>query len=86
MYLVLGESCADGPCPTLYVDDQDGTVLAQGYTMNPPFRIPPGEDVVRIPADAWDRLLSDLPVGMLVKALWRRLRPGSAARSAPVSR
>ena len=70
----LAGSCDSGPCPTLYLDD-DRSVTVQGeVTTLPGVRIPLGEDVVRIPADAWARLLADLPVAMLLRALvapWR---------------
>lgn len=82
----LGESCGNGPCPTLYRDPDTGDVKVQGYvTSLKGMRIPDGEDVVSIPADAWARLLADLPVTTLLRALvapWR-FRPRSQ-RTAPV--
>ena len=62
-YRLLAGSCEDGPCPTFYVDDLSGDVLVQGYatTEQPPGGLPVGEDVVRIPAEAWAKLLSRTP-------------------------
>lgn len=75
MLKLLGESCHNGPCPTLYRDTDTGQVTVQGYTTNLPGPIPHGEDVVAIPADAWTRLLTDLPIGMLLRALRGHLVP-----------
>lgn len=72
MYRLLSESCSGGPCPTLYVDDETGDVAVQGYTMISPAPVPLGEDMVRIPQDAWMRLLSGLPARVLLTALFRR--------------
>lgn len=62
-YRLLANSCDGGPCPTLYVDDLTGDVLVQGYvtTDAPPTAVPAGEDVLLIPAAAWQKLLSQLP-------------------------
>lgn len=65
----LAGSCDSGPCPTFYVEDGTGEVTVQGYVTTAPFPVPAGEDVVRIPADAWARLLADLPPRMLLRAL-----------------
>lgn len=61
-YRLLSGSCNDGPCPTFYIDDLSGDVLVQGYitTAQPPEKLPAGEDVVHIPAAAWQRLLANL--------------------------
>lgn len=72
MYRRLSNSCSGGPCPTLYVDDETGAVGVQGYVMNSPVPMPPGEDMVHIPADAWARLLAGLPPRVLLAALFRR--------------
>jgi hypothetical protein len=66
---LLAGSCDGGPCPTFRRDDVTGDVKVQGYTTDSPVPLPPGEDVVLIPADAWARLLSRLPLGMLLRAL-----------------
>lgn len=71
-YRLLAQSCDSGPCPTFYVGD-DGHVKVQGYLTTPPGPLPAGEDVVDIPADAWARLLADLPPGMLLRALATKL-------------
>lgn len=75
MLKLLGESCHEGPCPTLYRDTDTGQVTVQGYTTSLPGPIPHGEDVVAIPEDAWGRLLADLPSGMLLRALVGHLVP-----------
>ena len=73
-------SCDGGPCPTFHFDDP-AVVRVQGYvTSLPGSRVPAGEDVIAIPPDAWARLLADLPVAMLLRALvapwrFRRSRP-----------
>ena len=61
-YRLLAGSCDNGPCPTLYVDDLTGDVLVQGYvtTDTPPDSVPAGEDVLLIPAAAWQKLLAQL--------------------------
>jgi hypothetical protein len=66
---LLAGSCDSGPCPTFRRDDVTGDVKVQGYITDSPVPLPPGEDVVLIPADAWARLLSRLPLGMLLRAL-----------------
>ncbi len=92
MLTILGESCHNGPCPTLHRDTVTGEVKVQGYvTTQDGLDIPVGEDVVAIPADAWARLLADLPAWLLLRAMvapWR-FRPRaqrSSATPAPVSR
>lgn len=71
----LAGSCDSGPCPTLYIDTNTADVTVQGYvTTLPQGRIPTGEDVVQIPAEAWTLLLSRLPVRMLMTALVGKLR------------
>lgn len=61
-YRLLAGTCNDGPCPTLWIDDQTGDVLVQGYVTShcPPVTVPLEEDVVRIPAAAWQKLLRNL--------------------------
>lgn len=79
---LLGESCAGGPCPTLYVSE-DGDVTVQGYTTTIDRQLPDGEEVVRIDAAAWARLLADLPIAMLLRALvapWRFRRARATGR------
>lgn len=71
-YRLLAGSCDGGPCPTFHIDGEDGGVIVQGYLADSPVVLPPGEDVVHIPADAWERLLANLPVRMLLAALFRR--------------
>lgn len=71
-------SCDGGPCPTFHFDDPT-VVKVQGYVTSLP-GIPAGEDVIAIPPDAWARLLADLPVAMLLRALiapWRFRRSRS---------
>lgn len=68
-YRQLAGSCDDGPCPTFYVDEATGDVDVQGYRTSPQAPLPDTEDVVRIPADAWARLLADLPLRMLLRAI-----------------
>lgn len=92
MLETIGESCHNGPCPTLHRDTVTGEVKVQGYvTTQDGLKIPAGEDVVAIPADAWARLLADLPAWMLLRAMlapWR-FRPRaqrSSAAPAPASR
>jgi hypothetical protein len=54
-------SCSNGPCPTIYVDDQTGDVLVQGFrTTDRPTALPRTEDVVMIPADDWRKILDEL--------------------------
>lgn len=77
-YRLLAESCDEGPCPTFYADDVTGDVKVQGYVTEAPGPLPDGEGVVHIPADAWRRLLADLPVGMLVRAVLARFRMRAA--------
>jgi len=71
-YDVLAGSCDSGPCPTFHRDAVTGDVKVQGYITDSPVPLPSGEDVVHIPAEAWARLLSRLPVGMLLRALFTR--------------
>jgi hypothetical protein len=62
MYRVLSNSCSGGPCPTLYVDDETGDVIVQGYTTGErPGAADPDEGFLRIPAAAWATLLTRLP-------------------------
>jgi hypothetical protein len=92
MLTILGESCHNGPCPTLHRDTVTGEVKVQGYvTPQDGMNIPSGEGVVAIPADAWARLLADLPMSMLLRALvapwrFRRRARRSTATPAPASR
>lgn len=72
-YRLLAGSCDNGPCPTFYVDDATEDVKVQGYLTDAPAPLPTGEAVVHIPADAWQRLLSGLPIGMLVDAILGRV-------------
>jgi hypothetical protein len=80
-YDLLAGSCDGGPCPTFHRDRATGDVKVQGYITDSPVPLPAGEDVVHIPAEAWRRLLSRLPVGMLLRALFTR----SARQSVPQS-
>lgn len=83
MLLTLGESCHNGPCPTLHQDPETGDVVVQGYVCSrPEIRLPDGEDLVSIPADAWARLLADLPTPMLLRAVVAPWRYRSRARRA----
>jgi hypothetical protein len=68
-FQLLAGSCDGGPCPTFRRDDVTGDVKVQGYITESPVPLPPGEDVVLIPAEAWARLLSRLPFRMLLRAL-----------------
>jgi hypothetical protein len=87
MFKILGESCHNGPCPTFRRDDHTGDVEVQGYRTTASCPIPDAEDVVLIPEDAWARLLADLPLGMLLRALSSRLlRRTPTARPVPVGR
>jgi hypothetical protein len=78
-YELLAGSCDGGPCPAFHRDQVTGDVKVQGYITESPVPLPSGEDVVHIPAEAWARLLSRLPVGMLLRALFTR----SARRPVP---
>jgi hypothetical protein len=71
-YEPLAGSCDSGPCPAFHRDDVTGDVKVQGYITDSPVPLPSGEDVVHIPAEAWARLLSRLPVRMLLRALFTR--------------
>ena len=78
-YRQLAGSCDEGPCPTFHIDPTSRDVLVQGYRIESPIPLPAGEDVVHIPADAWARLLRDMPARVLLTALtsrWRRSRGG----------
>lgn len=87
MFKILGESCHGGPCPTFRRDTVTGAVEVQGYVTSASHPVPAGEDVVLIPADAWARLLADLPPGMLLQAVFsRQVRRKSSARPVPVGR
>lgn len=68
-YRLLAGSCSNGPCPTFHIETMTGDVKVQGYVTDSPVVLPTGEDVVHIPADAWRRLLADLPIGVLLRAL-----------------
>jgi hypothetical protein len=86
MSRLLAGSCDEGPCPTLWLEPS-GDVKVQGYVTTFDRPVPAGEDVVHIDAAAWGRLLADLPVSMLVRALvapwrFRRTRISEAATSA----
>lgn len=72
MYRLLSESCSGGPCPTLRQHHRTGAVEVQGYRTTASTTIPEEEAVVLIPGDAWARLLMNLPLGMLLAALFRR--------------
>lgn len=62
MYRVLSNSCSGGPCPTLYVDDETGDVIVQGYaTSETPGTAAADEGFLHIPAAAWATLLTRLP-------------------------
>lgn len=51
---VLAQSgCSDGDCPTVWVDDETGTVTIRGYDPVAPAR----ERDVTIPGEVWARLL-----------------------------
>jgi hypothetical protein len=57
----IAETCDDGDCPTVYEDDLTGDVLVQGYvTTSQRPATPIGEDVVRIPAADWRKLMTQL--------------------------
>jgi hypothetical protein len=71
-YELLAGSCDSGPCPAFHRDGVTGDVKVQGYITGSPVPLPSGEDVVHIPAEAWARLLSRLPVGMPLRALFTR--------------
>src|SRR5687768_3351312 len=48
-YRRVAGSCSNGPCPTIYVDDETGDALVQGFrTTDQPTGLPTGEDVVKI--------------------------------------
>jgi hypothetical protein len=68
-FRLLAGSCDGGPCPTFHRDDVTGDVKVQGYITDSPVPLPQGEEVVLIPAEAWARLLSRLPLRMLLRAL-----------------
>lgn len=75
MFTILGGSCSNGPCPTAHIDREIAQVKVQGYdTEAGDIRLPPGESLVAMPLDAFERILADLPVTMLLRALvapWR---------------
>jgi hypothetical protein len=73
-FRLLAGSCDGGPCPTFRRDDRTGDVEVQGYVTESSVPLPPGEDVVLIPAEAWARLLSRLPLSMLLRALLTPVR------------
>jgi hypothetical protein len=88
-YGIYGESCSNGPCPTLHRDPLTGDVKVQGYAttaddLSKP--LPPEEDVVFIPQLDWARLLADVPIRELLRAMvapWRfRNRRAAAATAA----
>lgn len=80
-FQLLAGSCDGGPCPTFHQDDMTGDVKVQGYITDSPVALPQGEDVVLIPAEAWTRLLSRLPLRMLLRALFTPARrPARAQR------
>lgn len=90
--MILEESCHNGPCPTLHRKPASGKVKVQGYVTGLDGEDPPdGEDTVAIPADAWARLLADLPVGTLraagdtggLRPPLRLLPPGAVAHPGP---
>lgn len=83
MYHELANSCSGGPCPTFHVDETSHDVLVQGYLAGNPIPLPAGEDVVHIPADAWRRLLADLPLHTLLVALLDKLRGRRALAATP---
>ena len=57
MFELLAGSCDGGDCPTFFIDRQTGTVRVRGYDLADPTT----ERDVEIPADAWARLVSQLP-------------------------
>lgn len=61
-------------------DDRTGDVQVQGYVTVAPATVPAGEEVVHVPADAWQRLLAGLPVGMLLGAIRNGLCGRAVAR------
>lgn len=83
MYHEVSNSCSGGPCPTIHADETTNDVLVQGYLTNAPIPVPQGEDVVHIPADAWRRLLADLPLRTLLVALTDKLRGRRALAATP---
>lgn len=54
---VLASSCDGGDCPTLFINPATGAVRVRGTDTEDPSR----ERDVEIPADAWARLVSQLP-------------------------
>lgn len=83
MYHELANSCSGGPCPTIHVEETSRDVLVQGYLTSTPIPVPTGEDVVHIPADAWRRLLADLPLRTLLVALLDKLMGRRALAATP---
>lgn len=55
--LASNDDCADGDCPTFWVDDATGTVTVRGYDK----AAPTGERDVTIPGPVWAHLVSQLP-------------------------
>jgi hypothetical protein len=59
--VISPRGCANGACPTIMLTDS-GTVIVQGAKLPPKgrnsLRIPAHEDVVSIPKDVFDALLS----------------------------
>lgn len=66
------EAASASPVVDLPPRRWDRDVKVQGYITDSPVPLPSGEDVVHIPAEAWVRLLSRLPVRMLLRALFTR--------------
>ena len=88
MSRLLAGSCDGGPCPTFWLEE-NGDVDVQGYVTTFDRPVPDGEGIVRIDAAAWGRLLADLPISMLVRALfapWRFRRTRLPAAGTTVAR
>ncbi len=53
---LLATTCQDGDCPKLYLDEETGDIVLQGYVTDVP--APAGEGGVRMSRAEWDTLLA----------------------------
>lgn len=63
-FRLIANTCEGGPCPRIWIDEETGDVIVQGYLTDKAPKPPPsGEGFLRIPPADWHKLISQVASG-----------------------